>query len=73
MKLILKILTPIFVVSLFCGVNSHVTVDEYTAETYPDSELDWEQCGLAKPGLVCDPNNVLSDVENGSKFFLRFS
>lgn len=40
--------------------------DVYSSELYPDSEHEWQLCGLTKPGLSCDPNNALTTADGQS-------
>jgi len=44
--------------------------EEYSPHTYPDSDRDWELCGLSEQGLACDPSSILNFVNNNSGLLL---
>uniref|UniRef100_A0AC34GF81 Uncharacterized protein n=1 Tax=Panagrolaimus sp. ES5 TaxID=591445 RepID=A0AC34GF81_9BILA len=48
----------------FIFVNCNPGFIYYTPDTYPDSQRDYQLCKLSKPGLICDPNEMLGDVTN---------
>ena len=35
--------------------------DDYNPQIYPDSLVDFGQCRLTEPSLVCDPNHLLNE------------
>jgi hypothetical protein len=45
-------------------VNANPGFIYYTPDTYPDSQRDYSLCKLSKPGLICDPNEMLGGVTN---------
>uniref|UniRef100_A0A914XSL2 TPM domain-containing protein n=1 Tax=Panagrolaimus superbus TaxID=310955 RepID=A0A914XSL2_9BILA len=50
--------------SFIIFVNCNPGFTYYTPDTYPDSQRDYQLCKLSKPGLICDPNEMLGDVTN---------